>query len=73
MSGGFFGLTNSANIRAQLGASDTEFSDSFIEDLELDNELQLDLLSWFPAYQDLVDSSETTTIILQQQLGFYTF
>lgn len=69
MDGVFFGLTTFAEIRAQLGASDTEFDDPYMEDLSLDKELQLDLIGWFPQYQSLSDDEGTESSIVSQKLA----
>jgi len=73
MEGAFFGLTTNAEIRAQLGASDVEFSDDIIESLNLADELKLDLLSWFPDYVALSDDDSTETSVVVQQLSLKSY
>lgn len=69
MEGAFFSLTTNDAVRAQIGTDSTEFSDDFIESLGLADELKLDLLEWFPAFQSLSDDDSTDTAIVKQQLA----
>jgi len=50
MASTFFFLTTSDQIRGQLGVDSTEFSDTDITNLDIEKELELDLLLWFPNF-----------------------
>lgn len=63
----FFGLTSCDEIRAQLGAGSSELNNEDIANLSVEDELQLDLLTWFPEYSALL--ADTDAAVKSQKLA----
>lgn len=60
MEASFTALTTYDEVRAQLGASESEFPDVDMDSAGLDKELELDLLDWFPEYAALAVDADTS-------------
>ena len=69
MSSSYFGLTTNESIRAQLGAGVMELGDDKLANLNLQDELELDLLDWFPDYTALMADESGDTVVAKQQLA----
>ena len=67
------GLTKYSTIRAQLGASNVDLSDDYLDDLSIATDLQLDLLSWFPNYQSLIADASGDEAVIRQQLALQIY
>lgn len=64
-----FGLTNYKEIISQLGVDESEFNEKEFNSSGIADELLLDLLQWFPNYQQLSDSTDQDPDIVAQKLA----
>lgn len=51
------GIVSYATVRSTLGMSQTDAADSVIADLHLQDEVEIDLQSWLPEYQAVIDDT----------------
>jgi hypothetical protein len=51
------GIVTLATIRSTLGMSETDASDSVIANLNLQDEVEIDLQSWLPDFQAVIDDT----------------
>lgn len=67
------GLVKYSTVRSQLGASNIDLPDNYIDDLNISNDLQLDLLTWFPSYQSLISDTSADVDVVKQQLALKVY
>lgn len=65
----FFGFTEYEEVIGQLGVDSVEFTEATFNSMGLVNELQLDLLNWFPAYAALSSDTSTDVAVESQKLA----
>ena len=51
------GIVSFATVRSTLGMSQTDAADSVIADLHLQDEVEIELQSWLPSYQAVIDDT----------------
>ena len=64
-----FGLTKYTEVLIQLGVDTSEFSEQEFNNSGIQDELQLDLLQWFPQYQSLSSDTAPDADIVAQKLA----
>ena len=68
-----FGLTNYTEIISQLGIEKSEFKEDEFNSSGIQEELQLDLLQWFPSYENLASDNSADTSITVQRLALRVY
>lgn len=68
-----FGLTNYTEIVIQLGIDKSELKEAEFDSSGVKDELQLDLLRWFPSYQALSDIDSSEPSVLSQKLALKVY
>ena len=63
-------LVDTDQIRAKLGASDKELSDTTLATFDIENELKGDLLGWIPTYEDVIDAGTAGSPTTSEELQY---
>ena len=66
----FLSLTDTDEIRATIGVDSTDLADSIITDRHPEDDLEADLLTWFPLYQTTISEGAAVAATAEQALKY---